>query len=363
MAPPLLLFAVAAAAQQVTPLRFAHVFGDHMVLQRERPLAVRGRAAPGAEVSVRFGAQRATTRSDESGRWQVQLAAEAANADGRELVAAVAATGERVVLRDLVVGDVWLCSGQSNMAMGLDACGADAMAAVTPDPAIRYRPYFEHFVGTPQDDLRDAAAWRPLTTDHARACTAVGYWFAASVRPAAGVPIGLLTCTVGGTEIECWLATQALAAEPGLAPIAARLDDAIAAWQRDLAASLPQVEAWLATARAAVAAGTPLPAAPRLRGHPNEDREHWQRTSSLWNGMVAPLATFPVRGVLWYQGENNSHEDTAYATKLRTLIASWRTVFGAALPFYYVQLPAYGDAGDDPAAGDGFAACRNGQRR
>lgn len=349
----------AVPAQQADPVRFARVFGDHMVLQRDQPLRVWGTAAPSSTVVVRFGALEVAGRADAHGAFVVQLPALPPNAEGRDLVAVA---GTTATLHDVVVGDVWLCSGQSNMAMSLDGCGDAAAVAAADNPDIRYRPYFEHFAGTPQADLRDGAAWRPITPGTAGGCTAVGYWFAQTVQPVAGVPIGLLECTVGGTEIECWMPPAAIDEYPENAALGVALRDAIADWQRDLASSLPAVDAWLREARAAAAAGRAIPPAPPLRGHPNEDRRHWLRTTSLWNGMVHPLLPFALRGVLWYQGENNGHEELTYAGKLRAMVATWRRAWGHELPFYYVQLPNFGKASDAPAPADrGFAPCRMAQ--
>lgn len=335
-----------------------------MVLQREQPVRVWGYVAPAREVVVHFGGHEVRAQGDERGAWSATLPAMAANDSGQDLVVEA---GDAVVVHDVLVGDVWLCSGQSNMAMGLDSCGDPAAMAAAKNPSIRYRPYFEHFAGAAQEDLREQAAWRTITPETAGPCTAAGYWFAQTVQPIAGVPIGLLECTVGGTEIECWMPPEAFLEFPENAPIALQLQAAIAEWQRELTQSLPKVEVWLQEAKAAAAAGRPIPAAPRLRGHPNEDREHWVRITSLWNGMVHPLLPFAVRGVLWYQGENNGFEQAAYVSKMRAMVTTWRQAWGEELPFYYVQLPNYGRPNPgrpdgDPTGGDlGFAPCRMAQ--
>ena len=350
-----------APAHEGAPARFANVFGDHMVLQRDQPLRIWGTASPLQTVTVTFGEQQASGAADAAGEWAVSLPPLPADAVGRELQIVEVPTA---VVHDVVVGDVWLCSGQSNMAMGLDSCGDATAVANANDAGIRYRPYFEHFAGKPQADLRERLPWRAISAATAGACSAVGYWFAHRVRPVAGVPIGLLECTVGGTEIECWMPPAALDEYPENAAAMRALRAAVAEWQAELAASLPQVEAWLHAARAAAAAGRTIEPPPRLRGHPNEDRQQWLRTTSLWNGMVHPLLPFSLRGVLWYQGENNGHEDHAYANKLRAMVAQWRLAWGREWPFYYVQLPAFGEPTDDPSGGSlGFAPCRMGQLR
>jgi sialate O-acetylesterase len=267
-----------------------------------------------------------------------------------------------VTIRDVLVGDVWLCSGQSNMAYGLGGCEAPDDIAAANLSQIRFRPYFEHFAGEPQVDLRDAQRWQVMSPQAAPNCTAVGFYFARAVQPVADVPIGLLTCSVGGTEIECWMPPSAFANYPANRAIGAERDRRIAEWQRALAAAVPEVEAWTKAAKAAAAKGEWIPPAPVLPGHPNEDRAHWHRTQSLYNGMVHPLIRFGIRGVLWYQGENNGNEQRSYADKFAALVAEWRTLWGRELPFYAVQLANWGRATDDPAGGDlGFARCRMAQ--
>ena len=356
----LLATALGLAAASVLPAqtRLARVFGDHMVLQREQPLRIDGHDTPGTQVVVRFADQEVATTAGADGAFSAALAPLAASANGRELVV----TGSSSVrLADVVVGDVWLCSGQSNMAFGLGGCDAPADLAAATLPAIRYRPYFEHFAGEPQPDLRDGAVWRPLSPDSARDCTAVGFYFARAVQPVAGVPIGLLTCTVGGTEIECWMPPAAFTDFPANRAIGDERQRRIAAWQQALATAVPEVERWAQRAKVAAAAGATIPPPPQLPQHPNEDRSNWHRTQSLYNGMVHPLTRFPLRGVLWYQGENNGHEQDSYVAKFTAMVAVWRQLWGRELPFYFVQLANYERRTDDPAGGDGYAACRMAQ--
>lgn len=358
-----LLIAPVAHSQAPEPLRFARVFGDHMVLQRDRPLRIWGWGPAGEVVTVVFAGHSAQGRADDAGAWSVTLRPLAASAAGHDLTAtAGGADGAPVCIRDVLVGDVWLCGGQSNMAWGLDGCDSPEDVAAADLPRIRYRPYFEHFAGEQLDDLRERLEWRVMTPATAGACSAVGFYFARAVQPVAEVPIGLLECTVGGTSIECWMPPAAFADYPENRHLGEERAHRIAEWQRALVDAIPAVEQWTARAREAAAAGERIPPPPRLPGHPNEDRAHWCVTQSLYNGMVHPMVGFGLRGVLWYQGENNAGEDSSYAAKLTALIETWRAAWRRELPFHVVQLASYGRVTDDPAGGDlGFAPCRMAQ--
>lgn len=339
-------------------LRLSRAFSDHMVLQREQPCRIWGWGTPGAKVTVAFGGQQVATTVGPDGAFVVELAPMPASATPRELTVEA---GEKLHLRDVLVGDVWLCSGQSNMAFGLDGCDPKDVAAAD-FPAIRCRGYFEHFAAAPQDDLATAVEWRALSPGTAGGCSAVGFYFARAVFRRTGVPIGLLECTVGGTEIECWMPPQAFTAYPENAPIERRLQEAIADYQQRLAAALPEAERWLLEAKGAAAAHATIPAPPVLPRHPNEDRERWVRTESLYNGMVHPLLRMAIRGVLWYQGENNGGEQGDYVAKFRAMVATWRQLWGRELPFYFVQLANWGKASDDPSGGGrDFQYCRMAQ--
>ena len=340
-------------------LRLARVFGDHMVLQRDQSLRIWGVASPEERVTVRFNGEQADAIALQDGTFTVWLPPMSASAKGLELTV----TGRQTVrLVDLLIGDVWLCSGQSNMAMGLHSCNAAEDIANADLPQIRYRPYFEHFAGEPQDDLKAVADWRVMKPSTAADCTAVGFYFARAVQPVAAVPIGLLTCAVGGTEIECWMPPAAFAEYPANQAIGVERTRRVAEWQESLAKAIPQIDSWLFGARTAAALGAWIKAPPLLPIHPNEDREHWHRTQSLYNGMVHPLGRFAICGVLWYQGESNADEETAYVHKFTALIEQWRKLFLRELPFYYVQLPNFGTVTDKAAGGDlGFAPCRMAQ--
>lgn len=330
-------------------VRLSRVFGDHMVLQRDQPVPIWGWAEPGERVTVAFAGQEQSTQAGPDGAWRVRLEPLTTNREPQTLTVQ---GSHRVTIRDVLVGDVWLCSGQSNMAFGLGAVSTPEELRQFDCPTIRYRGYFECFAGDPRPDL-EPAPWSALTPASAGGCTAVGAYFARRVQREVDVPIGLLECTVGGTEIECWLPPQAFRDYPELAPIGQELQRAVAAWRESLPAQLDAFERWLKEARQALATGTAtLPPRPPLPAHPNEDRNHWVRIQSLYNGMVHPMVPIALKGVLWYQGENNNGQDQAYLVKQRALIETWRNLWGREFPFYYVQLASWQKPLDDPSGGD-----------
>jgi sialate O-acetylesterase len=302
------------AAPELAPL-----FRDHAVLQRDVPVPVWGRAAPGEHVSVSFAGQSVGTTTGPDGRWITVLAPLQASAAGIDLVV----TGKAAVaVHDIVVGELWLCSGQSNMEFEVDDAAAGyrvendaAEVAAARYPLIRQFKVARQASDTPMDSVRgDWKACSPATVGH---FTAVGYFFARDLFTRLGVPIGLINSTAASTPIESWMSPAALAAFP-------RLSNGHAAGR----------------------------AAPGLE-------DPWV-PSSVFNGMIQPLLPCAVRGVIWYQGESNVGRASEYAALFPALISAWRTHFGSAeLPFFWVQLPAFKPAKPDPAGG--WAALREAQ--
>jgi sialate O-acetylesterase len=355
---PLLLIALllvvcheCRAASSPAGERLARIFTDHLVLQRDQVVPIWGWATPGQVIRVAFAGQDVTTTTDANGCWRAQLAPLRLSSTPAELVV----TGSTTLrLRDVLVGDVWLCSGQSNMGFPLDACDAAEDIRTADFPLIRYTRCGEHFSARLQDDVV-SAAWKAMTPETARACGAVPFFFARRIHAETRVPIGLLHCEIGGTDIECWMPPAAFREYPANAEVARRLDEAIARYQQAIPVALAQVEAWLPQAKQAVRDNQPLPPAPRLPVHPNEDRGpggEWVRTQSLYNGMVHPIVGYALTGAIWYQGENNGQEQHSYVEKKRALIETWRKLWGRDFPFYYVQLANWRPATNDPSGGN-----------
>jgi len=343
-------------------LRLPRIFADHAVLQRDKPLPVWGWADPGEQVTVELGSERAQGVADAQGRWQVVLRAQPASIEPLTLRVKARQTRE---IRDVLLGDVWLCSGQSNMEFPLGACDAQPDIESAQFPRIRHFGVGYHFAQSPQTDVE--GTWQVCSPQTVPGFTAVGYYFARRVHQATGVPIGLLRSSVGGTNIECWMSQETLLTTPALEPFAQQMRESLALYQRELSAALPAIEEWTRLARRAADAGGEIPLPPTWPEFPFGERRFRPRCVTLHNGMIAPLVPTALKGVLWYQGENNAggpFEGEQYLAKKRALIADWRKWFGDdELPFYFVQLAAWQAPHDDPARFDGWAFFRDAQRR
>ncbi len=312
-------------------LRLAGIFADHMVLQREQPIQIWGRADAGNIVTVVFADQTETAEADEHGEWSVTLEALKANADGRSL--RVESGNERIVIDDVLVGEVWHASGQSNMAMTVGAM-AKELESVETDiaaadlPQLRFCRINEPESPVPLDDLRQRARWTVCSPTTVAGCSGVAFYFAHRLHSELNSPLGVIDTSRGGTPIEPFIPRAAFNSHPTLKK-ELELGD-----REDLAGI------WK------------LPGGVRARD------ANWL-PGHLFHSRLAPTSRFGVRGAIWYQGESNSgvQEDPRdYQHKMRALINGWRQTFGnAKLPVYFVQLPGSG-------AGEGWPYLREQQR-
>lgn len=356
-----LLF-VLAETSALAEIRLPAHFSSHAVLQRDRPLPVWGWGEPGEVITVVLGESKEQTKADENGVWKLTLPAQEMSVEPLTMTISGSSTIE---LTDLLIGDVWLCSGQSNMEFPLGACDAQSDIEVADFPQIRHFGVAYHFASSPQTNVE--GNWQVCSPQTAAGFTAVGFYFAREVHQRTGVPIGLLRSSVGGTNIECWMSQETLLSTPALEPYAAIMRQSLADYQVELSEALPQIENWFQQSREAQASGVPLPLPPAWPDFPFGEKRHRPRCVTLHNGMIHPLKGTALRGVLWYQGENNAgspFDCDQYIEKKRAMIADWRRWFGDdELPFYFVQLAAWQNPSDDPARVDGWAFLRDAQRR
>src|SRR6478735_4767534 len=316
----------------------APLFQDHAVLQRGQPVSIWGSAAPGEAVRLRYRDWTADTTAGADGRWLAMLGPLTVGPAG-ELICA--GRDNTLTRTDVVVGDVWLCSGQSNMQFPVrDALNARTEIAAAAEVAD-IRQFRVAFATASEPAVTVRGDWRRASPDTVGDFTAVGYFFAREYQRKTGVPVGLINASVGATAVESWIAATTLRADAHFSPALARWQEVLATYparRADYEAQLATWERASGRERLELARhGTRKPALPIGPGHRNEP-------GSLFHAMIAPLAGYGLRGVLWYQGEANVTRTAEYAGLFTTLIRDWRQHWAEPeLPFYFVQLAGHAD--------------------
>lgn len=360
---PVLLSAAFSTVLQASELQLAAVFSDHMVLQRELPVRVWGRAAAGATVRVSFADQQRQVTAGVDGTWQAELDPLAAASEGRELT--VTAGEERVSIRDVVVGEVWLLGGQSNMEMplwwrgdsdGMKNAEGTRLVLGTDHPWLRVLTIPQRAARTAQEDFvpgeRDGdgvvtGRWYAAQSRHEAISgfSALGYFLGVQLHEKLGVPIGLIDTSWGGTIAAAWNSRTSLEGIPAAAGLVSRKSALADAWSPERAREQHQraLGEWERLSAEAKAAGRNPPGRPELQPDPGQDRNY---PAGPFNGMIWPLRKFALRGVFFYQGENNffDHEDPFEQT-YPGVVQSWRDALRAPeLPFCLFQICGWENA-------------------
>jgi sialate O-acetylesterase len=313
-----------------------------MVLQRDKAVPVWGKATPGEEVTVEFAGQKKTAKADASGQWMVKLDPMPANAESQVLKAG------NVSVQDVLIGEVWLASGQSNMEWEMQM-KPDSKADIpnTTHPNLRLIEVPKTTALTPQDDV--PAKWDRSSPESAASFSAVGYYFGLKLHEELKVPVGIIQSAWGGTRIEPWTSLEGFDAVPELkdfvADVRAKLPGSDAyrsAHEKHLAA----VTQWQQAVKTALEKKQPVPAIP---GQPATLDAGAGTPTALYNALIHPLVPFAMRGAIWYQGESNHNEGFVYTDKKKALLASWRSVFQQPeLPFYFVQIAPFQYGTEEP---------------
>jgi sialate O-acetylesterase len=313
---------------------------DRMVVQRGLPVHVWGKAAPGEAVSVTFRGERRSGAADAIGNWSVFLSPAEAGGPFEMTIQAA----NRIVLKDILIGDVWIASGQSNMEWPVrNSAGAAAEIASANQPRIRlFR--VENTVATyPLDDAA-AKPWAVCSPETAAGFSAVAYFFARDLQGKLQVPIGLIETAWGGTPAEAWTSLRALSQDASLMPVFAEWARMTDGYAQAKVRREQQLSTWDKSVAEAKAAGRQPPAFP---WQPNE-KFSWS-PAGLYNAMIAPLTPFAIRGAIWYQGESNAGRERAplYERLFQTMIQDWRRAWGQGdFPFLFVQLANFKTAPD-----------------
>lgn len=318
-------------------IKLPAVLGDHMVLQREQPIRVWGWAEPGEGISVAFANKDAQTSADMEGKWEVQLDPVTGSL-GPHKMTITGTRSPQVVLDDILLGEVWVCSGQSNMEWEMSRTHSPTPEIRRADhPSIRLFHVPRKTSPYPLDDV--TAEWKTCTPEAARDFSAVAYYFGRQLHQKLNVPVGLISTRWGGTRIEPWTPVPGFQSVPELHGILADLKAADEEYRKALMNLLPEMRGWIKNTESALSGRTVLPAIPDIPLHSLQDP---QAPTALYNAMIHPLIRFAIRGAIWYQGESNRNDGLVYAKKMEALINGWRSVWELGdFPFFYVQLAPY----------------------
>lgn len=333
------------------------LFSDHMVIQNDAAVPVWGWADPGEQVAVSIAGQTCTAVADASGRWILRL---------DKLSAAAPATltvkGHNTILvQDVLVGEVWLASGQSNMQLPVnDAMNPQVEKATAYFPQIRMFTVVHHADPAPQTNCE--GYWETCSPETVGRFSAAAYFFARDLHQKLKAPVGIINASWGATPIETWTSMSCMEGRPEFAPV-------FKPWEAKLrvpydldkaqAQYLHAMEIWTNSTETQKAEGKPALAEPPKPVNPHFDKNY---PANAFNGMIAPLIPYAIRGAIWYQGENNAQSEypELYATQLPLLIQDWRQRWGQGnFPFAWVQLPNFQPKADGrPVPGNKWAVVR-----
>lgn len=327
-------------------IKLPSVLGSHMVFQQEQPIKLWGWADPGETVSITFAGQTGETSANKDGRWMLTLPAlKAANTPYTMTIDGSRSSSVR--LDDILIGEVWLCSGQSNMQWALASTFSPRPEILRADfPSLRLFQVPREVAVHPQSNVQ--AEWKRCRPETVEGFSAVAYYFGRMLHLELGIPVGLIHSSWGGTRIEPWTPPAGFQSIPELAGVTEEVETGHAIYRQRMEASLPDLEEWLTDVKVALRDGQDPPPPAELPQHPNMNN---RTPTVLYNGMIHALTPFAIRGAIWYQGEANRNDGPIYTRKMEALINGWRTVWNVGdFPFYYVQLAPFNyavSAGDD----------------
>ena len=322
-------------------VRLPEIFGNNMVLQRDMSVPIWGWAEPGENVAVSFADQAVSATAGADGKWSVKL--QPLKVSAEPAVMLIKGKNE-IKLTNVLVGDVWLCSGQSNMEWSMTQSSKEEYAELlktVDNPNLRLFHVRKTFNADPQEQLVLDASWKPCASEAIPNFSAVALHFGRKLQAELGVPIGLVNSSWGGTRIEPWIPPVGFQGVSALKNIADDIEvrnPHSEAYSELVDRTIREQRAWLDE----FSKGTGRLAAPPKFPEQLVPYSNVQQPTVLYNAMIHPMVPFALKGAIWYQGESNMGEGMLYAEKMKALIQGWRTVFNNPdLGFYYVQLAPY----------------------
>ncbi|MFO0813303.1 MAG: sialate O-acetylesterase [Gemmatales bacterium] len=325
------------------------LFTSHMVLQQKTTVPVWGQAAPGEQVTVKFQGQTQTATADDKGKWSVKLSSLQPGGPFEMTV-----EGKNTIkLEDVLVGEVWLCSGQSNMEWPVRQ--SKDPKEVIEKAANNQLRLFQVKKLTSNQPLSEPALdpawkqWRVASPESVPGFSAVGYFFGLSLQKARNVPVGMIHTSWGGTPAEAWTSEEFLQKTPELAYYVENVKKQIANFPEAMKKYDEQMKKYDEEAIKLRAENKTVPVSPRKPNHPDQSPG---TSARLYNAMINPLVPYAVKGAIWYQGESNAGRAYEYRTLFPTMIQSWRAAWGYEFPFLFVQLAPFKNIVEQPKESD-----------
>jgi sialate O-acetylesterase len=314
------------------------VIGDHMVVQQGKPVTIWGWAGKNEKVTLQLAGQEKQVVAAADGKWRAVFGPLKAGGAALEMTVR-GEKGPDIAVKDIVVGEVWLCSGQSNMEWAMDWLpnpNPEIMRADHPNLRLFLVP--KKTADRPKDDV--VAKWALCSPASVRPFSAVAYYYGLELHMKLGVPVGVIESAWGGTLIEPWTPPAGFEAVPDTKPILDKQAASYEDYRKALEKALPAWDLWIHETQKALKAKSAIP--PQPEPDPSNPFDNPQAPTALYNGMIHALTPFTIRGAIWYQGESNRNDGLFYEKKMEALIKGWREVWKLGdFPFYYVQIAPF----------------------
>lgn len=344
----MVLFLVFFSSHIYSQVILPQIFSDHMVLQQKQENLIWGKANPTEEITINFVNKRYETQADADGNWRVKLSAIPAGGPYKITIQG----NNKIELNDVLIGEVWLCSGQSNMEWSVKKSNhADIEIASAIYPEIRLLDFPSVGTSTPQFDIK--GHWKKTTPVSVSDFSAICYFYGRRLHQTLKVPIGLISNAWGGSRIEAWIPRNALEETNQYEEMLTYWDYKAESFdRREYEKQLIEYSAW-------IKAGKPKD---KTLERPRDVFSGRRRPANIFNGMINPIVGYGMRGVIWYQGESNAKRGYQYRTLFPLLINTWRDLWGQGdFPFYWLQLGDYKKEKTNPSEFSGWAELREAQ--
>jgi len=330
-----LVVVLVCAAASFADVKLPAAISDNMVLQQGMKVSIWGWAEPGEKVAVGGNWQSLGwhTTADKDGRWMVKIKPPKAGGPYKMTI-----NGKNTItIKNILVGEVWVCSGQSNMERSVKRSANAEQEIVSANyPNIRLFAVRKTIADSPQTDC--SGNWSSCSPETVADFSAAAYFFGRELHSRLGVGVGLIQTCWGGTPAEAWTRHEVLASDPELKPIVDRFDEAWGNYLKAINDYTQELISWLSAAEKAHVEGGQIPGEPDKPRSPSGPRT----PSRLYNAMIAPLVPYGIRGAIWYQGESNTGRAWQYRKLFPAMIENWRNDWGQGdFPFYYVQIAPF----------------------